>query len=322
MLALAEKDTVIDGLRKEVLDCKKTIEMSKRQKEHFKRPHMFMTSSVSKSRPVRATSRSNRQVVLSARDTLVSTVSGIPKFTDEGVTVNNDEIGKGQFGTVKTALLHKLGITVVAKIMDENFPKKAVFAEAIVGLTLSGHNNFPFCFGLLGNNIILMEYFRAPQNNLMETCPTFSQRLRAGIKANELKFICSGIIDGIAHMHSKHLLHNDIKSDNVIVADAVKIIDFGKTTLISRPLVYNVVPGSEEHKKYNSVHRHLAHELRNIPGSSQTIATDTYSVGHMFKHAAATINFEPIIQLGRAMKHVSPISRLSLASAVEMIKLM
>ena len=304
------------------MNCKKTIEISERQKEHFKRPQIFMTSSVSKSRPVRATSRSNRQVVLSARDTLVSTVSGIPTFTDDGVTINNDEIGKGQFGTVKTALLHKLGITVVAKILDGNFPKKAIFAEAIVGLTLSGHKNFPFCFGLLGNNIILMEYFRVPRNNLMETCPTFSQRLRAGIKAHELKFICSGIIDGIAYMHSKHLLHNDIKSDNIIIADAVKIIDFGKTTLVSRPLVYNVVPGSKEHKKYNSVHRHLAHELRNIPGSSQTIATDTYSVGHMFKHAAATINFEPLIKLGRAMKHVSPFSRLSLANAVEKIKLM
>lgn len=322
MLALAEKDASIDGLRKEVLTCKKAIETSERQREHFKRPHIFMTSSISKSRTVRATSRSNKQLFLSARDTLVSMVPGIPTFTDDGVTINNNEIGKGQFGTVKTALLHKLGITVVAKILDENFPKKAVFAEAIVGLTLSGHNNFPFCFGLLGNNIILMEYFRTPRNDFMETCPTFSQRLRAGIKVNDLRFICSGIIDGISHMHSKHLLHNDIKSDNMIIADTVKIIDFGKTTLVSRPLVYNVVPGSKEHKKYNSVHRHLAHELRNIPGSSQTIATDTYSIGHMFKHAAATINFQPIIQLGRAMKHISPFSRLSLASAIDKLKLM
>ncbi len=62
----------------------------------------------------------------------------------------------------------------------------------------------------------------------------------------------------------------------MIIANVVKIIDFGKSTLTSKPLLYNLVPGSEEQKKYN---RHLAHELRNNQGSKQTILTDTYSIG-------------------------------------------
>ncbi len=45
-------------------------------------------------------------------------------------------------------------------------------------------------------------------------------------------------------MHSRQILYNDIKADNVVVANTAKIIDFGKATLISKPVVYNIVPGS------------------------------------------------------------------------------
>ena len=106
-------------------------------------------------------------------------------------------------------------------------------------------------------------------------------------------------------MHSRKLLHNDMKSDNVIIADVFKIIVFGKSTLISKPFLHNLVPGSKEQKKYNLVHRHLAHELRNILGSKQTVLTDTYSIGHMFKHAGYAVKADGICQLGRAMKYLN-----------------
>ncbi len=164
----------------------------------------------------------------------------------------------------------------------------------MVGLTLSGHNHFPFCFGLLNNDTILFEYFKTFHQNINQACPTFAQSLKTGIQANDVKMIFFGVLNGISFMHSKKLLHNDVKSDNVIIANVVKIIDFGKSTLISKPPLYNLVPGSEEQKKYNLVHRHLAHELRNIPGSKQTVLTDTYSIGHMFKHAGYPIKADGI----------------------------
>ena len=47
--------------------------------------------------------------------------------------------------------------------------------------------------------------------------------------------------------------HNDIKAVNGVIAkDVVKLIDFGKATLYSNPVVYNVVPGSDICKKYNT----------------------------------------------------------------------
>lgn len=94
-------------------------------------------------------------------------------------------------------------------------------------------------------------------------------------------------------MHSKHILHNDIKSDNIVIYDNVpKIIDFGKSNLVTSCLVYSIKPGTEEHDKYERFHRHLAYELRNIPGSTQSVMTDTYSIGYMFKHLS-TITLPP-----------------------------
>ena len=111
-----------------------------------------------------------------------------------------------------------------------------------------------------------------------------------------------GVLQVVKFMHSKKILHNDIKSDNIVVADRVKLIDFGKETMSSSPLIDNIACGSADSRIYNTRHRHLVYELRNIPGSRQSNKTDTYYVGYMFKHAAANILYEPIFQLGRLMK--------------------
>ena len=54
---------------------------------------------------------------------------------------------------------------------------------------------------------------------------------------------------------------------------------FGKATLFAFPKVYNSQPGSDIAEKYRTFHRHLAHELRNVPGSKQSGITDAYSIG-------------------------------------------
>ena len=193
------------------------------------------------------------------------------------------------------------------------YPKKAILAEAVVGIKLSGHDNFPFVFGLLNNNVILMENF--------ECYPNLLVKLKAGITVKELKDACKGVLKGIQFMHKNNLLHNDIKSDNVILANTTKVIDFGKATLISKPVYYNILPGSKEQEKYNKFHRHLAHELRNVLGTKQSPATDTYSIGYLFKHSAAYVSYEPIVQLGRMMKCIQPSSRLSINNAIDKLKM-
>ena len=78
------------------------------------------------------------------------------------------------------------------------------------------------------------------------------------------------------YMHQLGLLHNDIKGNNVIIhRKQVKIVDFGKVTLIANPQTYDL--HESERKLYNVKHRYLAHKLRNTQRSPQPILSDTSS---------------------------------------------
>ena len=113
-----------------------------------------------------------------------------------------------------------------------------------------------------------------------------------------------GILNGFLYMHSKYILHNDIKAYNMTVCPCLKpkIIDFGEATLKTEPVVYNL--SKEETEKYNCYDRHLAYELRNIPTSKQSEKTDIYSIGCTMKHVTPFgLPFSNFVLLSKEMKH-------------------
>ncbi len=83
-----------------------------------------MAPSAARSGSNRATSRHIRMDTTSAKEPLLTTLSWIPRFSDKDTSVNDEVIGKGQFGAVKFALLHKLRVNVVAKVRDKNSSPK------------------------------------------------------------------------------------------------------------------------------------------------------------------------------------------------------
>ena len=108
--------------------------------------------------------------------------------------------------------------------------------------------------------------------------------------------IARQVLERISFLHQLTILHKDIKVDNVIMLGefraAVKIIHFGKSTLLSNPLKYSL--NYAERMKYNKYHRHLAYELRNETIIYQSVSTDIYSFGYMFQLVGA---FESLIFL-------------------------
>ena len=323
-LRLAEKDHIIERLQDEKRRAQEKSIVFKKQSTLLGRlPQAPLFSSAATQAPGGkqdyATSIRVGRKTGGSLDALFGSLQGIPIFSDEGVTVTDQQVGKGLFGVVKVATLRKLGIKVAAKVLDiSSISAKAIKAEAVVGLSLSGHQNFPYCFGLLGENIILMEYFQFDCNT---ACPTLASKCRQ-LKPAELKSAFESIFVAFSYMHSKNLLHNDIKADNIILADTVKIIDFGKVTTVASPAVYKICPGTKEHEMYNQWHRHLAHELRNIPGSKQSVLTDTYSLGYMLKHTAGVIGYNALIQLGRLMKKLQPSERISIDNALNKLSML
>lgn len=250
-------------------------------------------------------------------------LGGIPTFSNVHIKEHaNEVIGKGQFGVVTIVTLKKLNIVVACKQLDKKISTETdVFGEVIVGLTLSGSKYFPFTFGLLDQYSILMEFF----GDIESSGPVCCMNLHEAIIKKQLPFSVqrtfSDVLNAIMHMHREKILHNDIKADNFIVGkDCVKVIDFGKATLISNPKIYNIKPGSDVAKRYNTLHRHLAFELRNVPGSKQSVYTDIFSLGYMLKHMGGVLRSEELITLGRHMKVKEAEFRTPLKKALNIVE--
>ena len=62
---------------------------------------------------------------------------------------------------------------------------------------------------------------------------------KSGFKENEARVanVISSILDALAYMASKGIMHRDLKPDNILLdkGDKVKIVDFGLATFIDLP---------------------------------------------------------------------------------------
>ena len=116
---IKEKESVIHELKVKLNTVEKAYQSVKKLKE-LKRPQLFGTSSAARLGSNRATSRHTGRDTTSAKEASLTTLSVIPRFSDKDVSVNDKRIGKGKFGAVKVAFLHKVGINAVAKGMDKN----------------------------------------------------------------------------------------------------------------------------------------------------------------------------------------------------------
>lgn len=47
-----------------------------------------------------------------------------------------------------------------------------------------------------------------------------------------IKFVCLRVLQGLKFLHDRHILHRDIKSDNILISStgAIKLADFGFAT--------------------------------------------------------------------------------------------
>lgn len=104
------------------------------------------------------------------------------------------------------------------------------------------------------------------------------------------------LVRAVHALHVKSVLHNDLHSGNILVKynRCVKIIDFGKSTMIDDSIVCFVKPGTDKHKRYEKYHSHLAYELQNIPGSKVTVKKDIYSMDYIFSKISRQVKSNPL----------------------------
>lgn len=173
-----------------------------------------------------------------------------------------EKAGQGASGAVYLAeSLATGGDKVAIKQMDLNVqPRKELIINEILVMKDSQHKNIVnFLDSYLRGNSdlwVIMEYMEG--GSLTEVIENNEFKL----SEKQISTICFETLKGLQHLHKKHIIHRDIKSDNVLL-DAkgnVKITDFGfcakltdqrnkRATMVGTP--YWMAPEVVKQKEYD-----------------------------------------------------------------------
>ncbi|KAG0199589.1 signal transducing kinase of the PAK [Mortierella sp. GBA30] len=167
------------------------------------------------------------------------------------------KIGQGASGGVYTAYQVGTNLSVAIKQMNlEQQPKKDLIINEILVMKESSHKNivnFIDSFLYRGDLWVVMEYMEG--GSLTEVVTTNE------MADPQIGAVCRETLLGLEHLHSKGVIHRDIKSDNVLLAlnGDIKLTDFGfcaqlkesqgkRTTMVGTP--YWMAPEVVTRKEY------------------------------------------------------------------------
>ncbi|KXN70942.1 Pkinase-domain-containing protein [Conidiobolus coronatus NRRL 28638] len=167
------------------------------------------------------------------------------------------KIGQGASGGVFTATQNNSGQCVAIKQMNlEQQPKKDLIINEILVMRDSKHPNivnYLDSFLYKGDLWVVMEYMEGGSLTDVVTSNLMTE--------GQIATICRETLEGLKHLHSKGVIHRDIKSDNVLLAlnGEVKLTDFGfcaqlgeanakRTTMVGTP--YWMAPEVVTRKEY------------------------------------------------------------------------
>ena len=167
------------------------------------------------------------------------------------------KIGQGASGGVYTAFEVGTNKCVAIKQMNlEQQPKKDLIINEILVMKDSKHKNvvnFMDSFLVRGDLWVVMEYM---EGGSLTDVVTFNMMSEGQISA-----VCRETLHGLQFLHSKGVIHRDIKSDNILLSmdGHIKLTDFGfcaqineshmkRTTMVGTP--YWMAPEVVTRKEY------------------------------------------------------------------------
>ena len=242
--------------------------------------------------------------------------SSITEFRKSDARVNDTAFAKGVFGSVfKGCIISSNQRSAVEKVSNK-CRLVDVQAECKKVMVMAGHENFLFVFGFVAPRFFLMELLCNASGSF---CPKLGKFFKhCNVPLRTATKIAIDICIAIHELHVKGLLHNDLHFENILLRNFshVKIIDFGKSTLVTDPLRYDIELQLKQRERINTVHLFLAYGLRNIRGSFQSIASDVHSVGLNIDSTAKSLKSHQMTLLAVDMMSKSPEERLNLRRGI------
>lgn len=209
------------------------------------------------------------------------------------------KIGEGGMSIVYLAQdMTGRGYVAVKVLREQYLADDAVverFEREAQALATFSHPNIVNILGVgnqQGNPYIIMEYVDG------ETLKERIQR-KGCLEPEEAVRVCICICDAISHAHDHHVVHRDIKPQNVLISSAgqVKIADFGiaRASSTSSTTVFGK-------NVFGSVHYISPEQAR---GMSASAASDIYSIGVvLYEMVTGHVPFTGDSAVTVALKHV------------------
>ncbi|XP_068726450.1 serine/threonine-protein kinase PknA-like [Montipora capricornis] len=222
---------------------------------------------------------------------------GIKEIDPSEIIRSGKTLGSGTFGVCYLAQYR--GITVAVKEYRNRSEsssvaerKREVFHEAGMINHLGDHCGLPLLFGIITKTMPfrLITQFHGHKRQ--------SVTLKKGLRHMKLDkpswhWILETIIQAIDHIHKARVLHNDLKSNNIVLEKRKQqwnpvVIDFGKARFMSKPKPLMSLSASAQ-ENYKKQYPHIATEIVNGTGR-QSVASDVFSLG---KIALAILDLLP-----------------------------
>ena len=190
-------------------------------------------------------------------------------------------IGSGTFGDC--FLRSYRNIEVCVKYCRQSSYEEVV-KEAEFIRKLQGHPNLPILFGISHKKEAvpyIVTKFHGSNKRSMNTLYYLLSQNQSQYSTSDFIQLAIDCAKGLMHMHNNGILHNDLKTNNVVVEivsdrPCAVIIDFGKSCYIGNARVKRIP--IQERDDYRQRYPHIAPEIVSMT-RSQSFASDVYSYG-------------------------------------------
>ncbi|XP_077346338.1 serine/threonine-protein kinase SBK1-like [Lithobates pipiens] len=160
-----------------------------------------------------------------------------------------EPLGEGTYGEVVRAVDREMGKLVALKMVKKKLTKREEFLhEVCISVYLTGHKGFISTYSSLleTSDHYVFSQELAPAGSLHSIIQP-----RVGIPENLVKRCALQITQALEYMHSRKMVHRDLKPDNILLMDKrcrnIKLSDFGLTQFVGK-----VVPSMSPINQYMS----------------------------------------------------------------------